>query len=508
MADWQGVSLEDSPAIAFLAAGGGKGRLPDRRIDTHCAAVFLFPGEAWKLKKPVALGYLDFSDAGRRRDALETELRINRRTAPGIYREVVPVVRRADGTLALGGLGEPVDWALRMERFPDDAVLLERVTHGADPGPLAPALADCIARFHLACAPAGIDGAAAMAEVVGGNARSLRAEAGVLGAAAVEAVIARQGAALAATAALLQARSRRVVRGHGDLHLGNVAILDGAPVLFDALEFDEALATIDVAYDLAFLLADLWTRGFAAAANAVFNRWLDRMPDDEDCVGAMPLFLATRAIIRAHVTATRSRQLDDPALAAEARALLGQADAMLAPAPASLVAVGGLSGTGKSLVARGVAPGIGRAPGARVVRTDVLRKRHFGRAPEERLPPEAYAPEVSREIYGASLGLAEAALGAGQGVVLDAVFARAAEREAAADVAARAGVPFRGIWLTAPLGVRVARIGGRAVDASDADAAVAVAQEAFETGALGAWRSVDADAPPDMVLDRVRAALG
>jgi predicted kinase len=142
------------------------------------------------------------------------------------------------------------------------------------------------------------------------------------------------------------------------------------------------------------------------------------------------------------------------------------------------------------------------------VRTDVLRKRHFGRAPEERLPPEAYAPEVSREIYGASLGLAEAALGAGQGVVLDAVFARAAEREAAADVAARAGVPFRGIWLTAPLGVRVARIGGRAVDASDADAAVAVAQEAFETGALGAWRSVDADAPPDMVLDRVRAALG
>ena len=187
---------------------------------------------------------------------------------------------------------------------------------------------------------------------------------------------------------------------HGDLHLRNIVEIDGAPVLFDAIEFDDRLATIDVLYDLAFLLMDLGKRGLGPHANVVLNAYLDAEGSTGNLVGlaTLPLFLSMRATIRAKVELLRARMAPHGQAAAareEARVYFELAQRFLAPAAPRLIAIGGLSGTGKSAVARAIAPSVGAFPGAVHVRSDVERKRLFGVAPRERLPARAYAPEIS-----------------------------------------------------------------------------------------------------------------
>ncbi|MFQ3665765.1 MAG: AAA family ATPase [Sphingomonadaceae bacterium] len=493
----------DDPIDRWLASGAPFGGEVPKRIDTHCARVFLAGDRAWKRKKPVRTNYLDFTTPERRRAALAAELAINRRTAPDLYLAVHAVVPAGDG-FALDGPGEAVDWLLEMRRFPDDAVLLDRVAHDPPDARFWRDLADRIAAFHAGLAPAGVDGAAALAEVVASNTESLLAEADLLGDVAP---LARElQAAQARLAATLAKRSAAVVHGHGDLHLGNIALVDGQPVLFDALEFSEALATVDRAYDLAFLVADCWSRGLRHEANLVMNRWIDRT-GDEEALAPMPLFLALRLAIRAHVTATRARQAEDRAMGEEARRLLALSAAMLAPVPPRLVAIGGLSGTGKSSVAQALAPGLGRPPGARLLRSDVLRKRLAGVPPEERLPPGAYGPGTSGPVYAELFRLGAAALAAGQAAILDAVFAQAGERRRAARLAGDAGARFDGLWLEAPLAVRTARVGARAADASDADAKVAAAQEGAAIGPLAPFVAIDASRPLGEVVAAAEALL-
>ncbi len=176
-----------------------------------------------------------------------------------------------------------------------------------------------------------------------------------------------------------------VRRCHGDLHLGNLCLWRGRPVLFDALEFDEALATIDVAYDLAFLLMDLEHRLDRAAANRVLNRYVART-GDADLVGGLPAFLSMRAMVRAHVEA-RSGHAD------RVDAYLADASAVSEPAAPVVIAIGGLPGTGKSTLARALAPALGAAPGALVLRSDEIRKRQHGVQPEQRLPQSAYTED-------------------------------------------------------------------------------------------------------------------
>lgn len=505
------IRTDDSgEALAFMASGEAFGGDRPRRIDTHAAHVFLGATRAFKMKRPVHTGYLDFSTMERRRKALEAELRLNRRTAPGLYLGVRPINRAADGRLNLGGPGETVDWVLEMQRFPDDALLLDRVQQGRLDAPMLDRLADRIAAFHLKAAPERLEGAASFAAILAGNEESLAVEAQALGRGATEELVAAQRVALAAAGPLLDRRAGkgRVVRGHGDLHLANVAVVDGEPILFDALEFSDALATTDILYDLAFLLMDFWVRGEHQAANRVMNRWFDRMDEREEALALLPLFLSTRATIRAHVTAMRARLAGDASIADEARAFLGHARAFLEPADARLVAVGGLSGTGKSSIARALAPALGRAPGARHLRSDVIRKQLWGRMPEERLPAEAYARGQSAQVYGMMEGKGKAALMAGQAVILDAVFAASPERLGARALAVAAGVPFTGLWLDAPLAVRVARVAGRTADASDADAAVATAQEALRPGDPSPFTRVDASGPAEATLAGARAAIG
>ncbi len=309
---------------------------------------------------------------------------------------------------------------------------------------------------------------------------------------------------------LLAERERGGVvrRCHGDLHLGNIVLLDGAPVLFDAIEFDPRIAIADVLYDLAFLLMDLIERGRNAAANSVLNRYLSetQRAEDLDALDALPLFLSVRAAIRAKVTAARHAPSAERApVEQSARDYFALAGRLLAPPPPILLAVGGLSGTGKSLLARALAPDILPAPGAVLLRSDVERKLLFGVAETEQLPETAYTPDVTAKVYATLADKARRVLAAGHSAIVDAVFADARERAAIAQATGDAA--FHGLFLTADLAVRLARVGAREADASDADAAVARRQEQYDLGDLQ-WTSVDASGSSEETLRRAKAALG
>ncbi|MCW3837425.1 AAA family ATPase [Sphingomonas canadensis] len=484
--------------LGFLESGGlpGGGRV--RRIDTHAAHVLLAGERAWKLKRPIDLGYLDFSTPERRRAALAAELSLNRRTAPGLYLGLHPVTRGADGALMIGGAGEPVDWLLEMLRFPDDALLDQRARRGLIDAALMGRLAERLHAFHadaeVALTPGGAERIGA---VIAGNAASFAACAGAFDPGAVADLLDRQRAQLARHAALLDARAAagRVRHCHGDLHLANIALIDGEPVPFDCLEFDEALATTDILYDLAFALMDLWHRGLHAEANALFNRYLDLSALDEDGVAAMPLFLSIRAAVRAHVAAARAAGGGGAAALAEARDYLRLARELLDPVPPLLVAIGGRSGTGKSTLARAIGGSIGIAPGARVLRSDVLRKRLAGLAPEIRMAGEAYSPEAGARVYAALEVAAGAALAAGSSAIADAAFLKPGERDAVRAAAEAAGACFAGLWLEAGIGTRLARVAARSGDASDADGRVVRMQARQATGPVRGWIRLAAGGP-------------
>ena len=479
-------------------------------LETHISLVFVGTDAVWKLKKAVRLSYLDFSSVAARQHFALRELALNAPAAPGLYRDVVPVLRRADGSLALGeGDGAPVDWVLRMARVPEGDFLDVIATEGRLTPSLLEAIADTVAAYHAALpAVSGNDPAAALRAVTEGNARSAL-EAG-LPPAAVGAWDAAAGAALDGLAAWLGQRAAAgfVRRAHGDLHLGNLCLWQGKVVPFDALEFDEALATIDLGYDLAFLLMDLDQRVERAAANRVMNRYVARTGDSA-LVRGLPLFLSLRAMVRAHVAASASHAHAGHAAGLgksdAAGGYLRAAMAYLQPAPTMVVAVGGLPGTGKSTLARALAPGLGAAPGALVLRSDEIRKRQHGVAPEHRLPEAAYGPGPGKAVFAALSSALQQAAADGHAVVADATFMASAHRRIAERAAAQAGVPFVGLWLQAPLAVLEARLHGRTGDASDATIEVLHAASRNDPGP-GGWLPIDA-ANAQQALDQARAAV-
>jgi uncharacterized protein len=497
---------------AFLGKGeafGAPGAAVEQ-VTTHAAEIFLIGDRAFKMKRAVRYSFLDFSTLARRKQALETELRLNRRTAPMLYQRVVPVTRSQGGELALDGEGELVEWLLEMRRF-DQAGLLDRLAQRQElqPGTID-ALAATLAAFHdQAERRPDLGGYAGMAEVIEGNAGDLASLVPpVLEAAQVGALDDATRAALERARDVLEQRRAGFVRHcHGDLHLGNIVLLDGAPVLFDCLEFDAALATIDTFYDLAFLLMDLVHRDLGALAQRLLSGYLDATWDDAG-TALLPLFLSVRAAIRAKVAgfAARSEAGDAKAEIAAARAYLDLAQRFLAPPPPRLVAIGGVSGTGKTTLARLLAPDLGAAPGAVILRSDVIRKKLFGKAPTERVGPEAYREEVSVKVYDTLISRAKNLLGAGHAAIVDAVYLDARDRDRIEAVATAAGVKFAGLWLTAPAATLLARVRGRKGDASDADAAVLQAQLEVDPGPL-AWAKVDAGGAPETVAAAAREVL-
>lgn len=512
MSEAQDQQYDQADAIALLSDPATFGLSePVQRIDTHAAIVFLAGEKAYKLKRAVRYAYLDHSTAAKRKAVCEAELRLNRRTAPDLYCAVRYVGRRADGSLGLDE-GESVDWLVAMRRFDADCLLDSMAGEGRLDPLLIRKLADAIAGFHGEAEAIEDDGVSRVRAVIEGNLTSMEAlPEGVIDKPTRERLCAQSLAALDACAPLLRERAKAglVRHCHGDLHLANICLWKGQPTLFDCLEFDPELATTDVLYDLAFLLMDLCHRGLRGEANRLLNRYCD-MRGETRGLAAMPLFLSMRAAIRAHVGALAAGTQEDESGRAqvldEVRRYMDEAFAFLEHQPARLVAVGGLSGTGKSTLAGRLAPCLGCAPGARWLRTDVLRKRILGLVPEERLPPSAYTLEATRKVYHRLLDDTRALLESGVTVVLDGVFGVEGDRREVEALATELGVPFVGLWLEAPVDVLRQRVEAREGDASDADATIVALQSRHDVGDLAGWHRISAEGSPQSVLERAQAA--
>jgi aminoglycoside phosphotransferase family enzyme/predicted kinase len=522
----EGPSQE--PVLALLADPATHDGTAVKRIDTHAAVVFLAGTRAFKVKRAVRFPFLDYSTLDKRKQACEAELRINQPLAAEIYRRVVPITREGGGRLGLDGTGTPVEWAVEMRRFNENATL----DHLAAAARIDAGLADALGRAVAAAQAALQDKAAqdkaaqdkmaavepsrwikALADYIEEHVAAFSEAPDLFPAAEVDALARASRAAHARIHPLLSERAQRglIRRIHGDLHLGNVVLLDGRPVLFDAIEFSALIASGDVLYDLAFLLMDLTERGLRGAANIVLNRYLieTKRAEDLDALAALPLFLSMRAAIRAKVTAARlayAASEDRPAIEMSARKYFDFALRFIQPAPPLLVTVGGLSGTGKSVLARALAADLEPAPGALVLRSDIERKTLFAMDEGEKLPDDAYTAAVTARVFATLADKARRALAAGHSAIVDAVFSKPQERALMEQSAAVLGVPFRGMFLHADLVTRIARVGTRGRDASDADAAVARKQESYDLGMLE-WARVDASGTPDETLVRARTLL-
>jgi aminoglycoside phosphotransferase family enzyme/predicted kinase len=494
----------EAEITAFLTDPSSYPERPERvdLIETHAARIFLAGEDVFKIKKHVRLPYLDFTTLAAREATLTRELEINRPAAPDIYLGIKRITRAADGGLAFDGAGETVEFALHMRRFAQEDVLSQAATDGRIDRPLAKAIAEVVFAAHEAAPVVREgDGIARFEKIIADVAEACGASRDVQ--------IQSQRATFADPARahldrvrpLLAERARAGFRRrcHGDLHLGNMVLWHGQPLPFDALEFDEDLATIDVLYDLAFLIMDLDHRELRPRANDVLNRYLWRAdPRNLEGLAALPLFLALRAGIRTMVDLHRIAGADAalPDVLTDAQRYLEQALQYLAPGRPALIAVGGLSGSGKSTLAAALASSIGIAPGAIHLRSDLERKKLFQSGETERLPDEAYARNVTEQVYATLNQKAASVLGAGYAMIVDAVHSAPEERAAVERIAQEQGAPFLGLWLDAPGTVLKDRVTTRKGDASDATADVVTQQLAYDLGDI-TWHRLDASLPFD-----------
>ncbi|MGH8265524.1 MAG: phosphotransferase, partial [Steroidobacteraceae bacterium] len=382
--------------LAFLSDPASHGGDAVKRIDTHAATVFLASGRVFKVKRAVKFPFLDYSTLAKRKAACEAEIEVNATYAPELYRGVVAITRGIDGRLAIGGDGEPAEWAVEMRRF-DESRTLDHIAEQIDDA-LANELGRAVAAAHAKTPAVEPEPwIAAVGSYIEEHVEAFREHPDVFPAEKIDELARASRSQYGRILPLLHERGRRglIRRIHGDLHLGNIALIDGKPVLFDAIEFSPIIASGDVLYDLAFLLMDLLERGRAAAANIVLDRYLTetRRIEDLDALAALPFYLSMRAAIRAKVTAERLDQVErskHASIAQAAKAYFDFAQRAIAPPNPTFIAVGGLSGTGKSRLARALAPHILPMPGAVAVRSDIERKILFDADETERLGGDAY----------------------------------------------------------------------------------------------------------------------
>ena len=495
----QGRVLEFLDNVCFAAARGGK------RIDTHASVVFLGGDRAFKIKRAIQLPFLDYSTLEKRKLACEEELKVNASNAPELYRRVVAITRGSDAAFEIGGSGVPVEWAVEMTRF-DEAQTLDCIAEARIiETPIAVAVAETILQSHdKAPRSNGETWLASIAGIIARNTARFREVRG-LEPADIDQLdtrshdhVAKQGSLLAQRAGLGFVR-----HCHGDLHLANIALVYGKPLLFDAIEFDPAIATTDVLYDLAFVLMDMIHFGNAAAANAVFNHYLAGAAEQNlKGLAVLPLFLSMRAAIRAHVLFTKSEQMTDGgAVGRHAKRYFDLALDFVVPKPPRLIAIGGGSGTGKSVLARALAGIVDPPPGAVIIRSDVVRKRLFAVSETTALPEAAYRDETSQLVYDLLSDIASSLLAQGCSVILDAALLRESQRVGLPDLARKHHALFVGLFLTANLTTRLSRIEHRRHDASDATREVARQQEIAAVSAVD-WTMIDASGTPDDTLRR------
>lgn len=483
---------EQTATAAFLMDPASYGLAAKvETMETHISRIFLTGERAFKMKRGVKLPYVDFSTPALRLAACRKEVKLNARTAPDLYLGVRRITRENDGRIIFEGDGEVVDAVVEMIRFKQEC-LFDRM---AAAGQLTPLLmtktARIIADFHRE-APiihAG-SGAENMAGVLDINDAGF-ATSDVFDKSELASFSAAFRHTLARHADLLDRREKagKVRRCHGDLHLRNICVHDYEPRLFDCIEFNDQIATVDTLYDLAFLLMDLWHSRLNDFANLVANRYLDET-DDEDGFILLPFFMAVRAAVRAHVTATQAQETGK--LSAEARSYFELARSLLEPSLACLIAIGGLSGSGKTTHAEVLAANFGQPPGARIIESDRIRKAMHGVPAETRLPDKAYGPEISAKVYREMASRAGFVLKGGGTVVANAVFDRKPDRELIENAARDAAASFQGIWLDADPKLLRQRVSARRSGPSDATVDVLSRQLQCKAEAPD-WRKVDAD---------------
>jgi aminoglycoside phosphotransferase family enzyme/predicted kinase len=510
--DNKDVDAQDR-VFAYLADPRTHGGFEVKRIDTHASTVFLAGNRAYKVKRSMRFPYLDYSTPEKRKAACLQELTVNRRFSPELYLRVAEI-RDFNGRLSLEGAGTPIEWAVVMKRF-DESLTLDRLAEcGSITNDLADELGRMVARMH-AEAPVirGEMWQDSLSTVIEENETDLKTHPDLFDAGKVRILTLQSKEKLKSNEALISARAAAgfVREGHGDLHLRNIALIDGNPTPFDAIEFDPLLASGDIFYELSFLLMDLWERNARDPANIVLNRYLIETNREEHLSGLalLPLFLSMRSAIRAKICATelaRSARANEN-LAKGATRYFNFAVEFLRPDAPRLVVVGGLSGSGKSALARLLASHLSPAPGAVILRSDIERKRLFHASETEPLPSQAYRPDVSGKVYERLFQKTESALQAKHSVILDATFLHEAARDAALKLSKRCSVPLAGLYLDADLNVRLERIAKRKRDASDADAKVAMQQRSPSNLGAG-WTRIDANADLNTTVQRALKAIG
>ncbi|HYF65556.1 MAG TPA: AAA family ATPase [Herpetosiphonaceae bacterium] len=480
-------------------------------VQTHAAYVVLTGPYAYKIKKPVSLGFLDFSTLERRRHYCDEELRLNRRITPQLYRAVLPICRPAGG-YAFGAAPAAVEYALQMRQFPQGCLLGAMLERGELTAELAGELGQQVARLHRS-APTGPEierfgSLQAVERVIAENYRSTEGYVGRdLSAATFAEIRAYTDAVLERHADWLGERqSAGMIREcHGDLHLSNACRFEGAIRLFDCTEFNPAFRNIDVMYDAAFMLMDLQVRGRTDLAFEYLNTYLEHTGDYRG-VRLLPLYVSMRAYIRAKVASLLS---DDPHLGDERRAAMRRqaatyyrhAWAATRPRPPRLIAMMGLSGSGKSTIGRHLA----RRDGAILIRSDVIRKHLCGLPMDQEAPDQAYDPVMGRACYARMIELGVLLAGQGRTVILDAKYDRRSQRGLLIEQARAAGIPLRLIHCDAPLSVLQDRVARRVADASDATVAVLLRQrfEALTPDERAIAAVLDTTSDPDALLASV-----
>jgi len=456
-----------------------------RHIETHISHVLLAGGFAYKIKKPLDLGFLDFSSLAKRRHFCAEELRLNGRLAPHIYLEVVPITGTPDRP-QMGGAGEAIEYAVKMRRFPQQALLNTRPLDGE----LIERLAEVVAAFHGRI-PA-VDSSAPYGSpdlVVAPMRENFRQVRGRVETAEdlqrldhleawTETCFAKLRGCLA------ERRQQGWIREcHGDMHLGNIALVDGQIVIFDGIEFNPALRWIDTMSELAFLVMDLLHAGRPRLARRLLDRYL-QVTGDYAGLRILVFYQVYRAMVRAKVTAIRLAQPDlepqhRPAVRNEYLSYLELAEGFVRPPQPALIITCGVSGSGKSTLAGILAE---RLPGVRI-RSDVERKRLFSLEATARTgsgrDQGIYAPAVSSATYGRLLELADRVVSAGETAIIDATFLKRAQRAPFQAFADTRGLPYLILLAEAPevlLRQRVERRLARGRDPSEATLAVLEAQ--------------------------------
>ena len=510
--------IEDqSDVIRFLKQPKTYGlkKEPVEMLDSNISAVFLAGDKAYKLKRGVKYPYVDFSSPQKRLNACQQEIMVCERFAPGICLGIETIVQDKKGRLFLrefhhGQDVEVRDYLLVMRRLDERDFFYDRVRQKTADRFETMDLAEKLWEMHKTAPVFKHRGGAEVIKrrIVENNALIKCFAPEIFNEETVRRLDEKQREVLIRQAALLDKRrdEGKIRWCHGDLRLCNIAVMNDRVTLLNPIEFYDDLTQIDTLYDMAFLLTDMSKSGLTRLTSILFNHYMACSADWEG-IPALPLFMSCRAGVQAYVFAQRAHDAEYPSekahFAEQAREYLDLAYAFITPKPPVLVACGGLSGSGKSRMAREMAPEVAIAPGAVVLRDDVLRKNMFHVGQNDSLGEDSFLGHRERDVYDALFKEAEHVILNGHSVVLDALFFKPEFRRRAEDLAKKLNVSFCGFWVDAPLEVRAQRVAKRKRNPSDVKSLEALKKQLdIDVGEV-TWHQIDSSRDRNETLARV-----